>query len=68
MSIETRALFLDIFSKFGYFLMGYQDKFGEVNNKEYFNNIQRSLSNINWEELSLKHLPAHNLLIGKIKK
>lgn len=68
MPLNIRSLFSNIFSKFGYFIIGYQDKFGEVDNKEYFKDIQKSLSNIKWEEWPLKHLPAHNLLIGLMKK
>jgi len=65
--INTRNKFEKIMEKFDYFLMGYQDKFGEVDNKEYFDRIKKSRKDIEWHDWPIKYLPAHNFLIGKKK-
>jgi hypothetical protein len=65
--MNTRTKFEKIMEKFDYFLMGYQDKFGEVDNKEYFNKIKKSRKDIEWYDWPIKYLPAHNFLIGKKK-
>ncbi|HAG1880145.1 TPA: hypothetical protein G8O64_001863 [Salmonella enterica] len=49
---------------FNYFLIGFQEKFGEVNNVNYFNNIKNHHSNIRWIDENMPLLPKHHLLIG----
>lgn len=65
--ISIRRHFDEIFEKFDYFLMGYQDKFGEVNNRDYFEKIKKSRDDIEWYDWPISYLPAHNFLIGKKK-
>lgn len=66
-SLKNRETIWEYLSKFGYFIIGYQNKFGEVNNKKYFDMLKREQTNILWYDRSLKQLPQHNLLIGKVK-
>ena len=66
--LSIRKYFDGIFEKFDYFLMGYQDKFGEVNNKDYFNALKDCRKDIEWFDWSVGYLPAHNFLIGRKKK
>jgi putative sugar O-methyltransferase len=62
--IYIREKFHKFISNFNYFLIAYQDKFGEVNNKEYFKNLKRFNPKARWHDWSLEHLPGHNILIG----
>ncbi|ENM5731874.1 hypothetical protein CW613_001039 [Vibrio mimicus] len=52
---------------FDNFLIGYQKKFGEVDNEAYFNDIKSELDNINWLEFEMTKLPKHYLLVGSKK-
>lgn len=62
--LNTRNEIMAHASLFGNYLIGYQDKFGEVDNMNYFELIKSSLPNISWTEERLKQLPCHNLLCG----
>ena len=64
--LNVRKEVHEVLFRFGYFLIGYQNKFGEVDNKKYFSQFKTKASGIIWYDLPLKHLPAHNLLIGKM--
>ena len=66
--LDVRKYFDGIFEKFDYFLMGYQDKFGEVDNKDYFRKLKNSRKDIEWFDWPVGYLPAHNFLIGRKKQ
>lgn len=66
-SLKTRETIEKFLSNFNYFMIGYQDRFGEVYNKEYFAKLKKEYNDIVWYDWPLKQLPAHNLLIGKKK-
>lgn len=48
--LHVRRKISEFFPMYGYYLIGYQDKFGEIDN---------------WFDYALKYLPGHNLLIGR---
>lgn len=62
--MSTRKPIMEFFHLFNTFVFGYQDTFGEVDNKEYFKEFKNIRNNVTWHERSLKHLPRHNLLLG----
>ncbi|MFH1642069.1 MAG: hypothetical protein ABIC04_04165 [Nanoarchaeota archaeon] len=66
-SLKARQTIEKFLSNFNYFMMGYQDKFGEVNNREYFDKLKKERNDILWYDWPFKQLPAHNLLMGKNK-
>ncbi|AKB47811.1 hypothetical protein MSKOL_2034 [Methanosarcina sp. Kolksee] len=50
------------------FLIGYQDRFGEVDNTIFFNKLKNLRSDVIWLDIPLSYLPAHHLLFGKRPK
>jgi hypothetical protein len=48
------------------FLFAYQDHFGEVNNVEWFNQLQQLDSDVDWVPSSIEHLPGNSYLFGRI--
>jgi hypothetical protein len=63
-----RENFVNLFSKFNYFLFAYQIQFIDVNNVQYFKNIQNKLENIEWQSSEIEHLPGNKYLIGNKMK
>jgi len=60
-----REKIFSLVSDFSFFLIGYQSKFGEVDNTKYFDNLTNQLSNtFVWSNEELGHLPGNYLLIG----
>lgn len=66
--ISTRKPIMDFLNLFNIFIIGYQDMFGEVDNREYFREIKNNRNNVTWHERPLKHLPRHNLLLGSLSE
>jgi len=51
---------------FRYFLIGYQDHFGEMDNVRFFETWRHELQNkIQWEGAEIGHLPGSHYLFGK---
>lgn len=59
-----RDQFLPIVSTAQNFLIGYQDSFGEVDNRQFFAGWTSRQANVAWREIQIEHLPANNYLIG----
>ena len=66
--LKTRSNVMRYLSSFSYFLFGYQDMFGEVDNNLYFEQIRKDLPLVSWNYERLKHLPGHNLLCGGVQQ
>lgn len=64
-SEKLRSLILDIIGDAQYFLIAYQDNFGEVNNLEYFSRFAAMKKGYQWFEFEIPHLPGNRYLIGK---
>ena len=62
--IKIRKKFLELLPLFNLYLIAYQDRFGEVNNKKFFDNWKKE-KDIIFYDWKIKHLPGHNFLIGK---
>lgn len=63
-SMKTRDSIMKFIKLFNSFLIGFQDKFGEVDNKRYFSEVTKHMTNLTWVTKKLKQLPHHNLLLG----
>lgn len=65
--LKTRELVTPHLSSFSNYLFGYQDKFGEVDNNQYFEKVKNNLpKDISWKYKRLYQLPGHNFLCGTI--
>ncbi len=47
------------------FLIGYQDQFGEIDNRDYFASWQESRRDVTWDSWAIRHLPCDRYLIGR---
>lgn len=59
-----RDVVLNLVSDFQSFLIGYQDKFGEVDNLTYFSGWKEVVSNVTWNSWRINHLPGNSYLVG----
>lgn len=62
--ISVREPIMNNMELFNNFIVGYQDMFGEVDNRKYFSEIKKK--NVAWHDRPLKQLPRHNLLVGSV--
>jgi hypothetical protein len=62
--LELRGQFLPLVSGARSFLIGYQDRFGEVDNRQFFADWKISQPLVSWTDVRIEHLPANNYLIG----
>ncbi|MFC3395068.1 hypothetical protein [Brenneria rubrifaciens] len=62
--LYIRKITRDHLHLFKYFLVGFQEEFGETNNILYFNEIKDNLEQVEWFEEIMPMLPKHHLLIG----
>ncbi len=64
--LELREKIFSLVSDFSFFLIGYQNQFGEVDNIRYFDGITKRLNkSINWNNFPLEHQTGNNFLIGR---
>lgn len=64
-SNSTRSVVVDSARAYDYWLIGYQDNFGEVDNRRFVDSWKAGLPNAEWTDQALTHLPGHHLLIGQ---
>ena len=64
-----RNKILSSVGNFNYFLIAYQDNFGNINNINWFQSWQYQFNkNICWSNIEIAHLPNNFYLLGKNKK
>jgi hypothetical protein len=63
---SLRNSVLPLTSEFLSFLIAYQDKFGEVNNVDYFDNWKETIKNVAWHSWRIEHIPGNNYLVGRM--
>jgi len=64
-SANMRNMILPLINNFKSYLIAYQDNFGEVNNKEFFEKWKKSINySFEWKEWKINHLPGNNYLVG----
>ena len=64
--LELRSRFLPLVSGARSFLIGYQDSFGEVDNRQFFDGWKIGQPGVSWTDVRIEHLPANNYLIGTL--
>lgn len=62
--ISIREVILPQISDFSLFLVAYQDRFGGINNLDYFKNWQDTYKDVMWYNSKIDHLPGNNYLFG----
>ena len=63
--VSIRDKVLPLVSDFQAFLIAYQDKFGEMNNLDFFANWQEKIDNITFDGWRINHMPGNNYyLVG----
>ncbi len=63
---KERKAFSDMFSEFDLFLIAFNEKFGDIDNEEYFKDIVSSDNNVKWNIVNLDHIASSNkYLIGR---
>ena len=62
--LEVREQFLPLVCGARSFLIGYQDQFGEVDNRRFFADWKIGQPGVSWTDVRIAHLPANNYLIG----
>ena len=62
---HLRQQILDSISGFDAFLIAYQDRFGEQDNKAFFGSLPSKLREISWETRPVAHLPGNSYLFGR---
>ena len=64
--INIRESILPLTSEFESFLIAYQDRFGEVNNTDYFDNWKETTKNVVWHSWGIEHIPGSSYLVGRV--
>lgn len=62
--MDLRNNIFQLLDKFNLFLLAYQDRFKEVDNIDYFANMQKTTTDIRWANRKIEHAHGNNYLIG----
>jgi hypothetical protein len=62
--ISVRDRILPLIASFDRFLVAYYDRFGEVDNDEFFRNWQSRQSDVEWARSPVAHMPRNTYLFG----
>ena len=60
-----RAKVLETVGDIDYWLFAYQEKFGKIDNVEYFKNLRMNYARLEWHEERIHHLKGNYYLAGK---
>ena len=63
--LSIRESILPLVSRFQAFLIAYQDRFGEVDNVDFFGNWKETLHNVAWRNWRIEHIPGNSYLFGR---
>ena len=63
--IALRAKVLGAVGNMDFWLYGYQQEFGEINNVEFFRDVRMSCPEVEWHEEKIPHLNGNYYLVGK---
>ena len=63
--IEFRSEILNENCIYDYFLISYQEKFGNIDNAKYFDEYTLQNSDYMWDKIKIEHLPGNYYLFGK---
>jgi hypothetical protein len=62
--VVVRSAVLPLAARFGSFLIAYQDRFGEVDNVEFFAGWRKTIGGVAWHAWPIEHLPGNHYLVG----
>lgn len=62
--VELRHEIFGDGSRLRAYLIGYQERFGEVDNKAFFSSWRIAQSQVNWVSSSIEHMPGNYYLLG----
>ncbi len=62
--VEIRDRVFELVSRADYYLIAYQNQFGQINNIHYFRRLAKSKIDLAWESYPIAHLPDNHYLIG----
>jgi len=66
--VPVRQEILNLVSGFDLFLIAYQERFGEVDNRQFFEGWKPALADrVDWQEWEIEHLPGSRYLIGSAR-
>jgi hypothetical protein len=63
--IVVRELVLPLLTTIGNVLVGYQERFGEIDNRTFFAEWMQSRPDLTWKNESISHLPGNWYLFGR---
>jgi hypothetical protein len=63
--VAVREMILPLSSNFYSFLIAYQDRFGEVDNLDFFSKWKDTVRGVDWHSWPIEHIPGNNYLMGK---
>lgn len=63
--ISVREKILPLVSNFQFFLVGFQNNFGEVNNIDFFANWKSIMNKTTWYSWEISHLLGNSYLVGR---
>ena len=63
--LELRRAVLNMVDRFDFFLIAYQDRFGEVDNREFFKQWREAIDGVVWHERNIGHMPGNAYLFGR---
>lgn len=66
-SVGFRSTILPLLASFRNILIGYQERFGEVDNIGYFEQFRESREDIVWNNSAIAHVPGNYYLMGKAR-
>jgi hypothetical protein len=64
--VSVRDGILPLVSDFHSFLLAYQDRFGEVDNTQFFEKWKSTLSRVAWHHWQIPHLSGNSYLMGAV--
>lgn len=64
--LHVRSTVIKYAQRLSTFLIAYQEKFGEVDNIQYFAELRRTKSQIAWSDWSIEHIPRNRYLMGAV--
>lgn len=65
--ISFRKKIFDLVPNVQYYLIGYQKKFGEISNLDYFVELTRKRTDYFWWNYEIDHLKENYYLVGRKK-
>ena len=63
--VEFRQSILQTAARFDAFLLAYQERFGEADNRQFFDGWKKTLPGLEWSGSHIEHIPGNFYLFGR---